>query len=404
MAEEGSPRPPRRPGAAASRDEAVPEDPAERLRLADELLARGEARAARELLQPLEAGSFPGGLASPIRRDALLRLATLDEHEGRPAEARRRWERLLADDIDDDRAWSHLTRLRPLTTSPADALAGTSALSATTLDSPAGVNVGRFEIIRELGRGSSATVYLARDRLLELELALKVLHPAAALADRDRAFFHEARAVAGLRHPGVVAIYDVDEPGRTLVMEFIPGGTVRDRLRALQGTLAPPRGMEPAEVTLLAVGLLETLAFVHDHGVVHGDLTPRNVLLRTAGEPVLVDFGIARTREGTGTGEEEMAGTPLYLAPERLRGAPASERTDLFAAGAVLWEALVGRPMRSHADLVAGASESRPLPPDLLSALPAEQAPLPRLIAALTEAAPERRPATAHEALALLRT
>src|SRR4029453_11554233 len=86
------------------------------------------------------------------------------------------------------------------------------AVVPPTLDSAAGVDIGRFEILRELGRGSSATVYLARDRSLGLELALKVLHPGAGMAERDRGFFHEARAVAGLRHPGVVAIYHADEP------------------------------------------------------------------------------------------------------------------------------------------------------------------------------------------------
>jgi hypothetical protein len=391
---EQGPARPRAPGNQPAREDVVPEEPAARLRLADELLARGEPGAARELLLPFEAG------AQPFRRDALLRLATLDEHEGRAADARKRWERLLADDIDDDRAWTQLTRLRPLTASAVEALTGPS-LTPPTLDSVAGMNVGRFEIVRELGRGSSATVYLARDRALDLELALKMLHPAAGVVDRDRAFFHEARAVAGLRHPGVVAIYDVDEPARTLVMEYVPGGTVRDRLRAHQGAEATPRGLDPTEVAALADRLLATLAFVHDHGVVHGDLTPRNVLLRSPGDPVLVDFGIARTPEGPGPADGA-AGTPLYLAPERLRGAPPAERTDLFAAGALLWEALVGRPMRSHADLMAGTIESRPLPDDVVAALPAALQRLPDLIAALTAGTPERRPATASEALELL--
>ena len=374
----------------------MPEDPVARMRLADELAARGETLAARELLQPLEASG------QPLQSEVLLRLATLDEHDGRPVEARRRWERLLADDIDHDRAWSHLQRLLPFAVPPAGAPAGATALVAPTLESATGVNLGRFEIVRELGRGSSATVYLARDRALDLELALKVLHPSAGVIERDRAFFHEARAVAGLRHPGVVAIYDVDEQARTLVMEFIPGGTVRDRLRAQQSTDAPPRGLQPGEVDALARRLLRTLGFVHQHGVVHGDLSPRNVLLRGPGQPVLVDFGIARTSDGQGL-DDAPAGTPLYLAPEQLRGAPASERSDLFAAGALLWEALVGRPMRAHADLMAGQTASRPIPAEVAAALGEEAAPLLAAVAALTAAAPESRAATAEEALALLR-
>jgi hypothetical protein len=369
--------------------------PAERLAEADRLAARGELGAARELLAPLEQDE------PPWRGEALVRLAVLDEQEGRPADAGRRWERILADDVDHDRAWAHLARLRPLHERAPGAPGPGLALVAPTLDSAAGVDIGRFEIMREIGRGSSATVYLARDRLLGLELALKVLHPAAGMAEQDRGFFHEARAVAGLRHPGVVAIYDVDEPARTLVMEYIAGGTVRDRLRARAGAEATPRGLPVDEVVAMAARLLETLVYVHDRGVVHGDITPRNVLLRGPGLPVLVDFGIARLHEGQAA-LDAPAGTPLYLAPEQLRGATASERTDLYALGALLWEALVGRPLRARADLVVGNPGARPLPPEPLAALGGPAGPLPRLIAALTAAAPEQRPAGAREARRLL--
>jgi hypothetical protein len=373
----------------------APPTPADRLAEADRLAARGELGASREVLAPLEQEALPW------RAEALLRLALLDEQEGRPADAGRRWERILADDIDHDRAWVHLGRLRVLQERTPGAATPGLTMVAPTLESAAGVDIGRFEIMRELGRGSSATVYLARDRLLGLELALKVLHPSAGMGEQDRGFFHEARAVAGLRHPGVVAIYDVDEPARTLVMEYIPGGTVRDRLRARAGVEATPRGLPADEVAAMAARLLETLIYVHDRGVVHGDITPRNVLLRAPGQPVLVDFGIARLDDAQAA-MDAPAGTPLYLAPEQLRGAVASERTDLYALGALLWEALVGRPLRARADLVAGQSESRPLPAELLPALGGPGGPLPRLIAALTAAAPELRPAGAREARRLL--
>ena len=228
-------------------------------------------------------------------------------------------------------------------------------LAAPTLESAAGVNVSRFEILREIGRGTSATVYLARDRTLDLEVALKVLHQHAsgtASAELDRHFFHEARAVAALRHPGVVAIYDVDEDARTLVMEHIAGGTLRERVRQPRmGPAAARRGLPVAEVLGLGRGLLSALGYVHERGVVHGDLTPRNILLRAPAEPVLVDFGVARLEAlpDRPLGTEPAAGTPLYLAPERFRGAPSSQRSDLFAVGALLWEALVGQTLRTHA-------------------------------------------------------
>lgn len=396
-----------------------PSDPEAPLRQFDELCARGESQAARTVLAPLEQ------LGDPRRRAAIIRLATLDEHEGKVAEAVTRWERLLADDIDDDRAWAHLSRLRPLRDRADDPLAavgptgtispggGLGGGSAPTLDTAAGVSLGRFEILRELGRGSTATVYLACDPALDLPLALKVLHATGASRERDRDFFHEARAVAGLRHAGVVAIYDVDEPARTLVMEYIAGGTLRDRLRATAADDAIPRGLAPAEVQHLGEGLLNALEYVHRKGVVHGDLSPRNVLLRPGGprgtgvpSPVLVDFGIARVHGALGTSEEAAmpegaAGTPLYLAPEQFRGAPRSEGTDLFAVGALLWEALVGRPMRAHSDLVAGQSRARPLPPEIQQATLREHPRLVQLIAALTDGDPRARP-DAGEGLRLL--
>jgi hypothetical protein len=377
-----------------------PEDASTRLELYEQLLSRGEPLAARELLLPLSMSQHP--LAS----QAIARLARLDEHEGHISDALVRWERLLADDVDHDLAWAQLARLgRASATAPAYA-PGVLPAAAPTLESPAGVTFSRFEIVREIGRGSSATVYLARERTLEIEVALKVLHPRAgdaARAELDHHFFHEARTVAGLRHPGVVAIYDVDEAARTLVMEHIAGGTLRERLRSPAREPGGRRGLPVAEVLALARRLLSALRYLHERGVVHGDLTPRNVLLRGPANPVLVDFGIARldalADEATA---QPTAGTPLYLAPERFRGAPSSTRTDLFAVGALLWEALAGQPLRTRGDLIGHRSETRPLPTEAEEALGAPGQPLARTIAALIAADPSARPEDAASALSRL--
>jgi tRNA A-37 threonylcarbamoyl transferase component Bud32 len=373
-----------------------PDDANVRLELFEQLLSRGEPAAARELLQPLSDSQHP------LAAQATVRLARLDEQEGHIADALVRWEHLLADDIDHDLAWAQLGRLGRTGAGPHPG--GVLPLAAPTLESAAGVNVSRFEILREIGRGASATVYLARDRTLDLEVALKVLHQragGAARAELDHHFFHEARTVAALRHPGVVAIFDVDEPARTLVMEHIGGGTLRERLRA-QST-GPRRALALPEVLSLGRRLLAALAYVHERGVVHGDLTPRNVLLRSPGDPVLVDFGSARLEDLTDEHSpgERAAGTPLYLAPERFRGAGSSQRTDLFAVGALLWEAAAGQPMRTHGDLVRQRSEARPLPAEIQSAMGPDH-PLVRAISALTAPAPEARPEGATVALALL--
>lgn len=249
------------------------------------------------------------------------------------------------------------------------------------------LSLSRYEILREIGRGSTATVYLARDRSLGIELALKVFHSPARLSEACQRFFAEARLLAGLRHPGVVAIYDLDESARVLVMEHLAGGSLRDRLAR-----ARPAALPGDETKALARSLLSALAYVHAAGAVHGDITPRNILLRSSGEPVLADFGSAHLL-GANNASKLAGGTPIYLAPEQLRGAVSSPLTDLFAVGAVLWEALAGRPMRQHADLLAGRLDRPPLPRGEAPAGLAE------LVACLTESEPERRPSSAGQAL-----
>jgi len=351
-----------------------PEDERIRLRFASVLISLGERARARVVLAPLETT----GDDETIRREAVRRLAELDEAEGAVLAAAERWEKILADDIDDPQSRTHLALLRP-TRSDVD------IDSSQTLVSPAGVETLRFRLLRELGRGATATVYLARDEALNLNVALKVLHPQLSSAGRSdslRRFFADARVAAALRHPGVVAIYDVDEAARAVAMEWIAGGTLRQRLREHPGGLATP------ELRATARSLLGALAHVHAAGIVHGDLKPSNLLLRDPGDVVLADFGTAGLTGGPrGAGA---AGTPLYFAPEQFHGAPSSPATDLYAVGAILWEAATGRPLRSHADLMRGAAE-RPISDADRAAIEAAHGPgLLRLLVVLGDV-PARR-------------
>ena len=350
------------------------------------LLARGERTPARALLTSI---AHTGGTAA---RDALALLALLHEGEGQLEAAIARWQAILADQIDDDEAWTQLRRLGRESQVAPPSSAGIGA-AAPTLESAAGVRLSRFEIVGELGRGTFATVYRARDRVLALELALKVLHPrSGGGADRgDRDFFAETRKIANLRHRGIVAFYDIDDRARTLVMELIPGGTLRDHLRdrsRSRGGQEDHAGLPSNELGLLARRLLAALQHLHAHQIVHGDLSPRNLLLRAPGDPVLVDFGGAHLGNIT----DQPAGTPLYLAPEQFAGTPVSAAADLFAAGAVLWEAAAGHPMRTRDDLMAGRTGPRPLPAEIAAGLPPDVA---EVIAGLTSADPIRRLAAA---------
>jgi hypothetical protein len=299
-----------------------PEDGPARLRFARLLLSSGERSAARRALAPwdgAQVGAGVGGAHAPAARQAERMLAEIDEAEGALISAALRWERLLADDIDDAQARAHLARLRPAAGVPA--LDGPGRVDradrADTLITPEGVEALRFRLLREIGRGATATVYLARDEALDLPVALKVLHPQLAHA---------------------------------LAMEWIAGGTLRSRLRENVG------GLPAAELTATARGLLATLAYLHGRGIVHGDLKPSNLLLRAPGEVVIADFGAAELI-GAAPTSADAGGTPLYLAPEQFRGAPTSPATDLYAAGAVLFEMTLGRPLRSHAALLRGSSE-----------------------------------------------
>jgi eukaryotic-like serine/threonine-protein kinase len=211
---------------------------------------------------------------------------------------------------------------------------------------PGAVVGGRYRLGALIGRGGMADVYEGIDERLERSVAVKLLQPEmAARRDIRSRFEAEARAAAGLSHPNAVAVYDTGEHDGVpfLVMERLPGETLADRIAA-----GP---VEPAWLRRAAGGLLGALAAAHAAGIVHRDVKPGNILLAADGTPKISDFGIAKSlppADGapapvdlTGTGQ--LLGTPAYLAPERLEGVPATPRSDLWAFGVVLYEALAGR-------------------------------------------------------------
>lgn len=199
--------------------------------------------------------------------------------------------------------------------------------------------LGRYAVERLLGRGGMGSVWLARDRHLDRPVAIKVLHDdlAARVGERER-FLHEARTAARLAHPHIVPIFAVvDEPGITaLVMAHIDGETLGARIRR-RGPLAP----DEAERVLREIAW--ALAYAHQCGVVHRDLTPENVLLeRETGRALLADFGLAA--EQAMADQEAVFGTPGYLAPEIIRGETATPASDLYALGVVGFTVVTGRP------------------------------------------------------------
>jgi eukaryotic-like serine/threonine-protein kinase len=206
-------------------------------------------------------------------------------------------------------------------------------LSATLL-------AGRYRVVRRLGSGAMAVVELAEDMQLERPVAIKLLR-AGVLEDRDlRArFVREARAAARLSHPNVVGVFDTGATdGRPfIVMEYVPGET-------LAAVLERRRTLPPAEVVDLGVQACAGLAEAHDHGLVHRDVKPQNLIVREDGILKIADFGIVRGDETTRlTQHGTVLGTAGYLSPEQAAGEDVTAASDLYALGAVLYELLTGR-------------------------------------------------------------
>ena len=241
---------------------------------------------------------------------------------------------------------------------------------------PASVRIPGYEVIDVLGRGGMGVVYRARQVALNRTVALKmILDGAHASARQASRFRTEAEVFARLHHPGIVQIHEIGEhEGRPfLVLEFVAGGTLD---RALAGTPMPADR---------AARLVETLAraveHAHERGVVHRDLKPANVLLTENGEPKITDFGLAKLLAGDShqSVSGALVGTPSYMAPEQVEGAPAviGPSTDIYALGAILYEALTGRPpfraespmatmLQVRGAVVVAPRQLRPgLPPDL---------------------------------------
>src|SRR6266851_2352022 len=198
----------------------------------------------------------------------------------------------------------------------------------------------RYVVERALGRGGMATVYLALDRALDRQVALKALaeHFAADEPLRQR-FLREARLAAKLVHPNVVQVYDVgeDERGPFIVMEYVAGDSLADEL-GRRGRLPP------AEVVSVAIQLCSALEAAHAEGLVHRDIKPQNILRRPDGQVKLADFGIARSITGTQHTEiGTVLGTAAYLSPEQARGEPVTAAADIYSLGIVLYELLTGK-------------------------------------------------------------
>lgn len=199
---------------------------------------------------------------------------------------------------------------------------------------------GRYELGRQIGDGGMAVVYEAMDRILDRRVAVKVLRPEYAHDDQFlRRFSREARAAAQLCHPNIVQVYDVGRDGNVdyIVMEYVDGRTLKDKIQEE----AP---LKPSVAVNLARQVLEALRHAHQHGVVHRDIKPQNILLTPTGEVKVTDFGIARAVGASTLADTEgVMGTAHYLSPEQAKGRFTGAQSDLYSLGVVLYEMLAGQ-------------------------------------------------------------
>ena len=198
----------------------------------------------------------------------------------------------------------------------------------------------RYDVVRPLGSGGMGEVYLARDRVLGRDVALKVLRKQYA-GDEEFAerFKREAMSAASLSHPNIVQVYDrgkTEEGSSYIAMEYVPGGTLKERILR-EGPLGA------AEAAGLAAQVAEALGAAHDRGMVHRDIKPQNVLLSARGTAKVADFGIARAGSSvTISRTGSVLGTAGYMSPEQALGKPTTAKSDLYSLGVVLYEGLTG--------------------------------------------------------------
>jgi eukaryotic-like serine/threonine-protein kinase len=195
----------------------------------------------------------------------------------------------------------------------------------------------RYRLLRRLGSGGMADVWLAEDSHLQRQVALKVLHRRFA-QDREfvERFRREAEAAAGLQHPNIVAVFDRGDVDGTyyIAMQMLEGRSLKELI---------DQGLTPEQAVGLVRQVLEAAGFAHRHGVVHRDLKPQNVIVDAEGKATVTDFGIARAGASEITQVGSVMGTPHYLSPEQAQGQDVTPVSDLYSVGVILYEALTGR-------------------------------------------------------------
>jgi serine/threonine protein kinase len=262
--------------------------------------------------------------------------------------------------------------------------------------------IGRYRVLGELGRGAMGVVYRAEDPMLNRTVAIKTILMSSdpvVRAEYEARFRQEAKAAGGLNHPNLITIYDVGREGDMayMAMELLEGVELRDMMKR--------GGLELPFVLEILAQVADGLAFAHERGVVHRDVKPGNIMIVGARRAKVMDFGVARMRASDiETQVGAVLGSPKYMSPEQVTGAPVDGRSDVFSLGVILYELAAGAPPFSAPDVqqymlqIAGAT---PAPPSALN--PALPPMLDLIVARALEKDPARRYQSAADFAADLR-
>jgi serine/threonine protein kinase len=213
------------------------------------------------------------------------------------------------------------------------------------LDYLVGKEVGTATILKELARGGSAVVFIAFQRTLKRQIAIKILPKSLLTPETAERFQIEAESAAILSHPNIIPIYEVGETGDFLfiAMQLIQGQSLSHHIKAAKKNVLPSRRYIPVETTVTIMAqVLDGLDYAHHQDIIHRDIKPGNILVESRSKrPMILDFGIARVSRGLEHESSVIQGTPTYMPPEQIRNETADRRTDIYASGMMLFEMLV---------------------------------------------------------------